>query len=304
METISENRRADKRNPWLIVAVVLIALLALLAWLFLSTRSKLSNLIQEKESQKLELKYELDSLVAVHNELKEEYGPLADSLSSQDSVIQANAVEIRKLLDTQYEFFKVKKKLERLRTISQGYLRQMDSLYNLNRELRAENEQIRSSYMQEQERSSTLMRDKEELTERVNEAAVLKAYKIIATPMKGSGDSEKPVDKARRVEKIKVCYTLGENPLLSAGRKDIYVRIAGPDKQILARGIGDEYSFSYRGEVMQYSIKQTVNYDNKSKDLCDYWINRSLKDELLTGTYVVTVFSGDNEIGQTTFELK
>jgi hypothetical protein len=246
METLSENRKTNKRNPLIIVIVVLIAGLALLAWLFLSTRTKLSNLLQEKETQRMELQYELDSLITVHNEMKEEYGTLSDSLTSQDSVIQANAQEIRKLLDTQYEFFKVKKKLDRLRVISQGYLRQMDSLYNVNRELRAENEQIRSSFRQEQEKSSTLLRDKEALTERVNQAAYLKAYKIIATPMKGSGDRERQVDKSRRVEKIKVCYTLGENPLLTAGRKDIYIRISGPDKQILTRGVGDEYSFSYK----------------------------------------------------------
>jgi len=304
METLSENRKNSKRNPLIIVIVVLIAGLALLAWLFLSTRTKLSNLLQEKENQRIELQYELDSLITVHNEMKEEYGSLSDSLTSQDSVIQANAQEIRKLLDTQYEFFKVKKKLDRLRVISQGYLRQMDSLYNVNRELRAENEQIRSSFRQEQEKSSTLLRDKEALTERVNQAAVLKAYKITATPMKGSGDREKQVEKSRRVEKIKICYTLSENPLLTAGRKDIYIRIAGPDKQVLSRGVGDDYSFSFKGEILQYSIKQTVNYENKAVDLCDYWVNRSSKDEMKPGTYVVAVYAEDNEIGQTTFELK
>lgn len=304
METLSENRKTSKRNPLIIVIVILVAGMALLAWLFLSTRAKYGSLLKEKENQRQELQYELDSLITVHNEMKEEYGSLSDSLTSQDSVIQANAQEIRKLLDTQYEFYKVKKKLDRLRVISQGYLRQMDSLYNVNRELRAENEQIRSSFRQEQERSSTLLRDKEALTERVNQAAVLKAYRITATPMKGSGDRERQVDKSRRVEKIKICYTLGENPLLTAGRKDIYIRIAGPDKEVLTRGVGDEYSFSFRGEILQYSIKQIVNYDNKAMDLCEYWVNRSSKEDMKPGTYVVSVYAEDSEIGQTTFELR
>jgi hypothetical protein len=261
-------------------------------------------MIEEKENQRVELQYELDSLITVHNEMKEEYGALSDSLFSQDSIIQANALEIRKLLDTQYEFYKVKKKLDRLRTISQGYLRQMDSLYNLNKELRAENEQIRSSYRQEQQKSTTLQRDKEALTERVNQAAYLKAYKIVATPVRGTGDREKTIEKARRVEKIKVCFTLGENKLLTTGQKDIFVRIAAPDKNILSRGVGDEYSFMFNGELLQYSIKQTVNYQSEAIDLCEYWINRSSKDELMPGTYVVSVFAEDKEIGQSTFTLK
>lgn len=304
METLSENRKSNKRNPLIIVIVILIALLALLAWLFLSTRSKLGNLVEEKEEQRVELQYELDSLINVHNEMKEEYGALSDSLSSQDSLIQANAEEIRKLLDTQYEFFKVKKKLDRLRVISQGYLHQMDSLYNVNRELRAENEEIRTSFRQEQQKSTTLLRDKEVLTERVNEAAVLRAYKITALPVKGSGEKERPVDKARRLEKIKVCFTLGENPLLNAGQRTIYIRIAGPDKQILTRGVGDEYSFSYKGEILQYSIKKTINYQNSALDLCEYWIKRSAFDEMVAGTYIVTVYADNSEIGQNSFELK
>jgi len=293
-----------KNSPLIIVIAVLIAALALLAWLYLSTRSRLGTMLREKESQRVGLQHELDSLINEHNTIKLEYGTLADSLASKDSIIQANAVEIRKLLDTQYEFYKVKKKLDRLRSISQGYLKQMDSLYTVNRELREENEQIRSSYQKEQQRSTSLEKDKEALTEKVNNAAVMRAYKIVGQGVRGIGDKERPTDKAKRVEKVKVCFTLGENPLLSAGRKDVYVRVARPDKTILAKGKGDEYSFQYKGEILQYSIKETVNYQNKAIDLCLYWINRSTKDDLLPGIYVITVYSDDYEIGQTSFELK
>ncbi|NTW24540.1 MAG: hypothetical protein HGA37_07570 [Lentimicrobium sp.] len=308
MENISSypNNGEKKRrnNPLIIVLVVLIAGLALLAWLYLSTRTRLTNLLEEKEGQRTELQHELDSLITEHNNIKLEYGSLSDSLAGKDSIIQANAVEIRKLLDTQYEFYKVKKKLDKLRSISQGYLKQMDSLYTVNRELKQENEQIRSSYQKEQQRSTSLQKDKEALSEKVNMAAVLKAYKITGLGVRGSGDKERATDKAKRVEKLKVCFTLGENSLLSAGRKDVYVRIARPDKTIIARGKGDEYSFNYKGEILQYSIKETVNYQNQAIDLCLYWINRSLKDDLPAGVYVVSVYSEDYEIGQSTFELK
>lgn len=308
MENISSypsNGEKNKRNgPWIIIVVVLFAALALLAWLYLSTRSRLGNMLEEKETQRTELQHELDSLITEHNSIKLTYGSLSDSLAGKDSLIQANAVEIRKLLDTQYEFFKVKKKLDRLRVISQGYLKQMDSLYTVNQVLREENEQIRSSYQKEQQKSNSLLKDKEALTEKVSSAAILKAYKITGAGVRGNGDKERATDKAKRVEKVKVCFTLSENSLLSAGRKDIYVRIARPDKTILARGKGDEYSFTYKGEILQYSIKETVNYQNQSIDLCLYWINRSLKESLPAGSYVVSVYTDDFEIGQSVFELK
>ncbi|MCO5261843.1 MAG: hypothetical protein M9901_03115 [Lentimicrobium sp.] len=292
------------RNKSLIIIVILLAALALLTWLYLSTRSRLGSLLEEKEQQRVELQHELDSLITEHNNIKLEYGTFSDSLLAKDSIIQANAIEIRKLLDTQYEFYKVKKKLDRLRSISQGYLKQIDSLYTVNQELKAENEQIRSSYQMEQQKSSSLLKDKEALTEKVTMAAVLRAYKITASGVRGSGDKERITDKAKRVEKIKVCFTLGENPLLSAGAKDIYVRIARPDKIILARGRGDDYSFSYKGEILQYTMRETVNYQNQAMDICTYWINRSAKENLPEGVYVVSVYAEDFEIGQTSFELK
>ncbi len=305
MDSMNDINVGNKsRNKSLIIIVILLAALALLTWLYLSTRSRLGSLLEEKEKQRVELQHELDSLITEHNNIKLEYGTFSDSLVAKDSIIQANALEIRKLLDTQYEFYKVKKKLDRLRSISQGYLKQIDSLYTVNQELKAENEQIRSSYQMEQQKSSSLLKDKEALTEKVTMAAVLRAYKITASGVRGSGDKERITDKAKRVEKIKVCFTLGENPLLSAGAKDIYIRIARPDKMILARGRGDDYSFSYKGEILQYTMRETVNYQNQAMDICTYWINRSAKENLPEGVYVVSVYAEDFEIGQTSFELK
>jgi hypothetical protein len=302
MNDINVNKRGQNKS-WILI-IVLIAALALLAWLYLSTRSRLGGLLEEKEMQRVEQKQELDSLIAEHNNIKLEYGTFSDSLAAKDSIIQANALEIRKLLDTQYEFYKVKKKLDRLRVISQGYLKQIDSLYTVNRELKEENEQIRTSYQKEQQKTSTLQKDKEALTEKVSMAAVLRAYQITATGVRGSGTKERTTDKAKRVERIKVCFTLGENPLLSAGAKLVYIRIARPDKLILSQGKGDDYSFSYKGEILQYTTRETANYQNVAIDMCSYWVNRSTKENLPEGVYVVTVYADDTEIGQTSFELK
>lgn len=303
MDDVNRNNKKGQNKAWILI-VILIAALALLAWLYLSTRSRLGGLLDEKEMQRVEQQHELDSLILDHNNIKIEYAAFSDSLLAKDSIIQANAIEIRKLLDTQYEFYKVKKKLDKLRSISQGYLKQIDSLYTVNHELREENQEIRSSYQKEQQKTSTLQKDKEALTEKVTSAAVLKAYKITAMGVRGSGDKEKEMDKARRVEKVKVCYTLGENPLLSAGAKTVYIRISRPDKLILTQGVGDDYSFNYKGEILQYTMRSTVNYQNKAMDVCAYWINRSTKENLPEGVYVVSVYADDFEIGQSSFELR
>ncbi|MCK5839613.1 MAG: hypothetical protein KAG99_07180 [Bacteroidales bacterium] len=288
-----------------VILVILLLVIIGLVWKFMSTRNEVNQLVSEKENMRIELQLELDSLMLEHDNVKVEYGTLADSLALKDSVIQANATEIKKLLNTQWEYYKIKKKLNRLRGIARGYVHQIDSLHTVNRELQEENTAIKMSYAEEQRKSSTLQKDKEELTKKVSEAAVLKAYGISAYGIRyKSVSNQRFTDKARRVDKVKICYTLADNPVVQKGIKEIFIRIARPDNLILSKGEGDEYSFMYNGEILQYSIKEEVDYDNLATDVCSFWVNVNLDEPLIPGKYAVSIFTKDYEIGQTFFELK
>ncbi|MCK4361342.1 MAG: hypothetical protein KAV70_06325 [Bacteroidales bacterium] len=287
----------------IIVGILIAIIVALAVWLVL-TKSNLNTLLTEKENQRVELQSELDSLLTEHNSIKEEYGTLSDSLFVKDSIIQANAREIKKLLNTQWEYYKVKKKLRLLQKVAQGYVHQMDSLYRLNKELTNENIKIKREYQLELKKNVELTKVTGELTEKVEEASVLKTYKVTANAIRSrSGGKESITDKARRVNKIKICFTLSENAIIPAGNKEIYVRIARPDNKILTKGRGDEYSFIYQGEKLQYSIKKSIDYQNIAMDICLYWTKRQTQ-EMTTGLYKVEIFEGDNVIGHAKFSLR
>ena len=293
-----------KTTGYKVVIGILLVIIAVMAWMMLNTRTKVVTLVKEKNTQSIELQSELDSLMNEHERVKSSYGTLSDSLSNKDSIILANAAEIKKLLGTTYDYYKVKKKLEQLRRISQGYVHQIDSLFTVNAELKQENSQIKSVYKNEQSKNEELNKDKQQLTEKISSAAVLKAYKISAVPMKVRGsDKERATDKASRVDKIKVCFTLSENKLVTPGRRYVYLRIARPDKLILSHGRGDDYSFDAQGETLQYSTTEAVDYDGTSSDLCLNY-NTNGKEDMLKGTYFVTVYADGREIGQSSFVLK
>ena len=229
---------------------------------------------------------------------------MSDSLSVKDSVIEANAVEIKKLLNTKWEYYKIKKKLSRLQVISQGYVRQMDSIYHVNHELTEENQKIKEEIKVEKRKNKQLQQSKEELLGKVDEAAVLQVFNLKATPVHKKGNKkERTTDKIKRVDRVKVCFTLGKNTIVEPGNKTIYVRIARPNNEILVKGRGDQYSFEFKGEQLQYSIKESVDYQNELQDLCVYWNRRSTL-ELKSGVYHVDIFEGDHEIGHTVFTLK
>ena len=132
---------------------------------------------------------------------------------------------------------------------------------------------------------------------------MLKAYKISALAYKSKGvDKEKETDKAARTDKIKVCFTISENKLVSSGYKRFFVRIARPDNVILTRG--PAYTFQFLGQTLQFSAMETLNYEGDAADVCTYFELPANSTEIAKGRYYVNIFTEDREIGQTSFELK
>ena len=291
---------------WLyaILGVLAIALVFFLVK-YSSLKTKNEALEAEKEMQRLDFQAEVDSLLKVHNELKDSYGELSQELAEKDSIIQADAVEIKRLLDSQWDYNRIKKKVTQLQEISQRYVRQMDSLYTVNRELVAENERIREEYQNERRQNTNLTRQKEELTNKVNQAATMRIsnYRAKAVRFKGSG-KESDTDRAARAERIRIDFTVAANELIKPGTKLFYVRIADPNRAIISKGSGDEYSFKSNGETLQFTEKVRVNYDGTETAVRAYYVKPDAY-ELMPGTYFIDVYEeGGKVIGQTTVDLK
>ena len=260
MENEMNNNHPAVSNRWLYILLVVLALgiIGLSVWL-ISLKGEMKDLLVEKDVQKFELEQELNTLMSEHLLLKESYGEASDSLASLDSLIQANAEEIKELLNYKWEFFTVKKKLDKLQVVAQGYVRQMDSIVSVNKVLTQENFEIKEEIKQQKREYKNLEKIKDDLTEKVVEASVLGVYnlKSDAVYLK-SGGKEVETDKVRRVNRVRVCFTVGANTIVQPGSKTLYVRIAQPDKEILVPGRGDEYSFLSNGEQLQYSIKKIL----------------------------------------------
>lgn len=302
---MSEEKK-QKNTTWIysVIAILVAAIIGLLIWMF-TLKGDLSALEAEKELQRADFQAEVDSLMRVHNELKDSYGELSLELAEKDSIIQADAVEIKKLLDSQWDYNRIKKKVSALQVISQKYVRQMDSLYTVNRELVAENERIREEYQGEVRKNNNLTRQAEELTGKVNMASSMKIYNFKATAVRFKGGrTETETDRAAKAERIKIDFTLAQNDLAQAGTKVFYIRIADPTKAIISKGKGDEYAFESNGETLQYTEKVSVNYDNKDAAVRAYYIKPS-EFEMMPGYYFIDVYEQSGKlVGQTSLELR
>lgn len=282
---------------------ILVGIIAVLAYMLTNQKKEVITITQTANTEKATLQVQLDSLLAEHERVKASYGALGDSLLEKDSIIRIKANEIRKLLGVNSELGFVKQKLLQLQMITKGYEHQIDSLYTVNRKLRQENEKIRTDYNLEQQKTADLSKDKEQLNERITGAAILKAYKVSAAAFKVRGENkEKLTDKASRTDKIKICFTIGENKLVSSGYQRFFVRIAKPDKTILTRG--PAYTFQFLGQTLQFSAMETLNYEGETADICTYYEQAAKAEDLPKGHYVVSIFTEDRQIGESSFELK
>jgi cell division protein FtsB len=299
-----ETTQMDKRQKRVYQGIILFLLLLIivLVWKLVTIKTGVDTIIIEKDkavAQTTELQSELDALMAEHARIKEEYGMLTDQLSERDSLIMAQAQEIEMLINSQADYRRVKRQLDYLRSITQGYVSQIDSLYEINQLLVEENQVIRQDLLTEQQRSFDLTQDKENLEGQITSEAYLRAYAVNAKTLSvKTNGKEAETDKARRTDVIRVCFTLGENSLVPAGTKDVYVRIARPDNLILTQG---SYSFLYQGERIQFTEKTSVQYNKKSQSVCVSYRRGDV--ELLPGVYHVNVFADDRMIGECSFKL-
>jgi len=284
-----------------IIAIESVIILALLV-LYITNRTKVNTFIIEKEqavSEKKLLQKELDSLITEHEKIRTEYGNLTKDLVNKDSTIQAQANEIQQLIESNAGKRQIQRKLDYLRGITQDYVAQIDKLLKENENLKTEVKGMQENIKEEQNKSQLLEKDKEALKEQINSAAYLQAHTLLATGIRfrQGGTKEEIVDKAKRVEKIKITFTLSKNPLVSEGLKTVYVRIARPDNAIL----NDGNSFEFEGKEVMYSLQQQVYYKGSPISVNMYY---EKTDRIVPGTYHIAVFTEGKEIGQTQLTLK
>lgn len=309
MNYAGQNQNASQENPlkkWVIILGALAGLfLCTTLYLAFVAKPTMNPVYKEVESQNVELQSELDSLLAEHNRIKEQYGELSDQLSEKDSIIMAGAAEIERLINSQADYNRIKKQLARLQNISQEYVKEMDQLYQENKALKEENQQVKATLEQEREVTRSIQKSNEDLSQKISNAATYKAYNIKSGGyMLRNKGTEEPTDKASKVKRIKTTLMLGENSLIEPGPVNVYCRIAIPETgKVLTMGSGDTYSFVHNGQRLQYSCKTVVNYDNKAENVTLNWDLMS-DDKAIKGQYSVQLYTDDQFLGETLFTLR
>lgn len=181
---------------------------------------------------------------------------------------------------------------------------EMDVLLAENDSLKVENKLLATSLdstrVQLEENAmftDSLLVQNTELADIVEEAAVLSSVNL-----KGEGvivrSSGKliPTERARRTDRVRVCYTVPRNTLVGNGDKEFFVQILDPRDNVM----GLNHQIEFEEQVLNYSLVSKFNYESSSLDICEYIES----DDFERGRYVVNVFNKANLVSTTEFVLK
>lgn len=130
------------------------------------------------------------------------------------------------------------------------------------------------------------------------EVKKLKAINVSAIGSRIVSEKILETKKVSSTEKIKVCFTLEDNPLIESGNKDIFIQIINPKSNIVSK---NPSVLEIKNKTLFYSAKTTVNYGKDDVDICVF-VDAN-KNNLIKGDYVINIFSGIHLIGNTNLTL-
>ncbi len=142
----------------------------------------------------------------------------------------------------------------------------------------------------------------EELVKKVKTGAQLKAQnlQVFAVTSKGKvKDGGKY--RAKKVDQLKLAFTLPSNAITEQENKEIMVRIMDADGAVITDSATGSSVFNYDGKEMAYTTKGTVAYTNNDQNVEMLYARGST---YRPGNYNVELYSEGFKIGTGSFTIK
>jgi hypothetical protein len=303
------NEQQEKKKRRGVILWVLIALLmgtnGFTAWLLFKEKNK----VVEQKIVTQTIIVERDNVKADLLKLQKEYEGLqaSDALMQKDidekkARIEELIKEAEKHKGDAYIIAKLRKETETLREIMKHYVVTIDSLNTLNQNLVAEKKTVLKQLDKEKEKQDVLIKEKEELKTTIAKGSILTCFNINAKAVffKRGGKKEVETSKAKKMEKIKVTFSLGENKIAKPGEKTVFIRVMTPDGKEMAKSYDDSYKFTFNKSNGYFAGKETLNYANVEITGVTYCEGQG---EYVPGNYQIEITCDGVVIGSSTLKL-
>ena len=250
--------------------------------------------------QKNMLRDELDDLIDEHDDLLDEYGDLNEQLFEKDSVIQHQIAEIRNLIRTKSDLNEAKKKIVALKDISKRYLANIDSLLVLNEVLVLEKDSVVKVNKDINWKNYKLNKQNKKLVDKVSKGSVLEVFGVeVKTIRYRSTGRELATKFAKKVQKIRTCFSVSANQISDAEIKTIYFQIVGGGGELV---LGTNTLTAVVSDS-SYSCTSSVEFEYKNIEMthCFEWERIKV---LSPGMYQINLIIEGGIAARTNFKLR
>jgi len=285
-----QEKKKDVPIKMIATSIILAGALIFLVIMYFDQKHKMVEmetvLTQEKDSLATELRH----MIFAYDTLKTNNDTLNAGLEKErERIVQLLSVNASNVqLIRRY-----KSEITTMREIMKSYIVQIDSLNTRNKVLFAENTEIRQQITQVRNSNTELSKVREELSNKVEIASVIQAKDIAAVTL---NKKRKETTRINLLDKLRICFTLRENPLAEAGPKEVFMRVIRPDLLVITSS--PDNVFNYKENSIIYSANRVVDYINQDVEMCIFLDNTG---DFIIGNYTVELYLEDNIIGETNF---
>ena len=288
------------KKALIVTAVItILAMVAIVVYLLMDNRSLEQEKLEMQELAELD-KQEMEN---DYERLSLQYSEMMTQINNDSIIAQLTQEQLRtqqllqelknvKASDAR-EIARLKKELATVREVLRSYIRQVDSLNQVNQSLMRENESVKDQLAQSNVANEGLRLEKQNLTEKVAIAAQLDATGI---QMSLLNKRQKTAKKIKDCKTIQVNFNITRNVTAENGNRTLYVRIQTPAGQVLTAG-----TFPYENRQLEYSMKKVIEYAGEEISVQTYW---QVGEYLEAGQYRVSIFADGNMIGSRNFTFE
>jgi FtsZ-binding cell division protein ZapB len=187
----------DRRNN--IIVIALSVILVIVVVLFFLQNREHKTILNEIKAEKDSIQLELNEIVASYDSLSTENDTINEQLLVAQTKVKDLLLEVEQTKKISYQkISNYQKEVNTLRGIMRHFAAQVDSLNEINKELMAENLEVKEQYKQVESRNQQLSKEKERLQQTVQRAAMLEARELVAEPLNDRSKETRFAKKNRK----------------------------------------------------------------------------------------------------------
>ena len=282
--------------------IIALLLLVLLLFVFFMVKYQ-----QEKQEIKVIIDYEKEKLESEYNDwsFQNETTNFTMGNDSLLSLLDKEQEKIRYLLEkikimestNLQKFNELRKELDKTRETAKYYIRQVDSLNTINRNLQAENTRIRKRNQEVESSLQKLTEETRSLSTQVAKAATLEIRNIQLTGLTATGNK---TSVPQRMENLQGCFRIAQNKLSSVGKKDLFLRFTGPDGNLFESAAQGKTTFRFENKEIGFSARKNVEYAGEDIEVCLFW---PAVQPMESGSYRIEIFADGFIVAEKEMEL-